>query len=98
MATNISTPPEISTALIDGIRSFPVVRSVEHCGGEFTVSPFDYYGTCPHCGKRIKLRAFSGQPELGDLFDAVFEWLNQPGAEAAYRNRLAQLQAEEEDQ
>ena len=97
MATNVSSQLDISATLIEALRSFPPKRLVEHCGTEFSVSPLELYAVCPHCSKRIKLRAFSAQPELADVFDAVFEWLNQPGAAELYRQRLAQLRAEEQD-
>jgi hypothetical protein len=83
--------------LIDAIRSLPVAKSVSHCGREFTVSPFDFYGICPNCGTRIKLRSFSACPELVDVFDAVFEWLQQPGAESVWQRRQEELRNDKED-
>jgi len=91
MAANVSSQPGISAALIDAIRSFPATRLADHCGAEFSVSPFEIYANCPQCGTRIKLRAFSAQPEVADVFDAVFEWLEQPEADARYRQRASQL-------
>ena len=70
---------EVSEDLLEAIRSFPVRREVEHCGGRFSVSPFDFYADCPGCGQRIKVRSFTAGGEIEDLFDAVFEWMNQPG-------------------
>jgi hypothetical protein len=66
--------------LIEEIKSFPLKRGVEHCGGTFYVSPFDIYARCPQCMSDIKLRSFSGVTEIEDIFDAVFEWIDQPEA------------------
>jgi hypothetical protein len=96
MATNTSPPLEISSSLIEAIRSFPLERQMLHCGVEFTVSPFDIYAVCPRCGTKIKLRAFSACPDLADVFDAVMEWLNQPGAEAAFHRRQQEILADED--
>lgn len=75
------------TEAIDSIRSFPAERIVEHCGTRWTVSPFDIYAPCPRCGASIKVRSFSGCAEIEDVFDAVFEWMNQPGVEELIRQR-----------
>jgi len=83
----------VSTDLLDAIRSFPVQREVEHCGGRWTVSPFDLYTSCPDCGTRLKVRTFSALPELEDLFDAVFEWLSRPEARDVACRRQADLEA-----
>ena len=72
----LEIPPEI----LDAIRSFPLVREVEHCGRKLAASPFDLYTVCPQCSARIKLRSFAGGCEIEDVFDAVFEWLGKPGA------------------
>jgi hypothetical protein len=81
---------DIPHELVDAIKSFPVRRTVRHCGTTFTASPFDIYADCPACGARIKVRSFSGATELEDVFDAVFEWMNDPAAgEAATRRRQA---------
>jgi hypothetical protein len=71
---------DIPWSLIEGIKTFPIQREVEHCSTTFQVPPFDFYAQCPHCGTKIKVRACSGVTEIEDIFDAVFEWLNQPGA------------------
>ena len=84
----------IPADLIDAIRAFPLEREVEHCGGRWTVSPFDFYATCPHCGIRLKVRSFSAQAEVEDVFDAVFEWLNRPEAREVVSRRRAELEAE----
>jgi hypothetical protein len=80
-------PVDVPSGLIEAIRSFPSERTVEHCGKRWAVSPFDIYSDCPHCGARIKLRSFSGGTEIEDVFDAVFEWMNQPGVDALIRQR-----------
>jgi hypothetical protein len=80
----------ISDQLLEAIWSFSVQREVEHCGVRMTVSPFDFYAECPRCGAKIKLRSFSGVAEIEDIFDAVFEWMNQPLArDAAGRRQMA---------
>jgi len=80
---------------LQAIRSFPTQREVEHCGAKIVLSPFDFYATCPHCGTRLKVRSFSAHPEIEDLFDAVFEWMNQPGAGEAALRRRAELAIED---
>ncbi len=92
-------PPalEISEDLLAAIRSFPLQREVEHCGSRFLVSPFDFYAKCPQCGTRMKVRSFSGAPEIQDLFDAVFEWLNQPPAQELARKRQQEIAADQEE-
>jgi hypothetical protein len=83
--------------LIEGIKSTPLQREVEHCGNTFLVSPFDIYSTCPNCGTRIKVRACSGVTELEELFDAVFEWMNRPGAEEIARRRREEIAEDNDD-
>jgi hypothetical protein len=78
---------DISEGLLEAIRSFPLRREVEHCGIRTAVSPFDIYADCPRCGARIKLRSFSAGGEIEDVFDAVFEWMNQPTAQEVARRR-----------
>lgn len=87
---------EISTELLDAISQLPVSREVQHCGQSFTVSPFDLYTTCPHCRGRVKLRSFAAVPELEDVFDAVFGWMNQPGAAEVVEKRRREIAADEE--
>lgn len=96
MSANLSTAAPISSDLIEALRSFPLQKHVEHCGSEFVVSPFEFYATCPRCGTKLKVRAFSALPELADVFDAVFEWLNQPGADALADLRRAALRDDAE--
>jgi hypothetical protein len=82
----------VTEDLLDAIRSFPTVREVERCGARFKAPPFDIYADCPRCGTRIKLRAYSGVGEIEDVFDAVFEWMSQPGADEAAASRRAALE------
>jgi len=85
---------EVSEELLDAIRSFPVQREVEHCGAGLALSPFDIYAECPRCGTRIKVRSFSGSGEIEDIFDAVFEWMNQPMAREVATRRQAILESD----
>jgi hypothetical protein len=77
--------------LIDAIRAFPVRREVEHCGARITVDSLDFYANCTHCGVRIKVRSFAAIPEIEDVFDAVFEWMNREGAQEFADHRRAAL-------
>ncbi|HTU92090.1 MAG TPA: hypothetical protein VMF69_18545 [Gemmataceae bacterium] len=77
---------------LESIESFPLHREVRHCGETCHVSPFDIYARCPRCGARIKVRSFAGGVEVEDVFDAVFAWMNQPGAEELVRRRQQVLQ------
>lgn len=86
--THLEIPPR----LLETIRSLPVYRSVIHCSETFPVSPFDFYADCPRCGTRIKVRSFAAVAELEDVFDAVFMWMNQPGAEELVRRQQQVLQ------
>jgi hypothetical protein len=95
MALNVHSTFGISEELLEAIRAFPLERKVEHCGVEFTASPLDLYGVCPHCGIRLKLRSFSAVPEIEDVIDAVLEWTNQPGAQESARRRQVALADEE---
>jgi hypothetical protein len=88
---------EVSEELVDAIRSFPLKREVEHCGQRFVVSPFDIYGTCPKCGSQIKVRSCSGVAEVEDVFDAVFEWMNQPGAGELIRKRREVIEKDRDE-
>jgi hypothetical protein len=92
-----STPANLNVpaGLVDAIRAFPQERDIEHCGVRFSVAPFDFYASCPHCGIRIKVRAFSATPEIEDVFDAIFEWMQQPGAADLVKRRQESLKAEE---
>ena len=97
MSTKTDHPVEISHELIEAIRTFPVVRETEHCNLKFKVSPFDIYATCPQCGTRLKLRSFSGVSELEDVFDAVFEWMNDPKACNFAEQRRAAIAEDDDD-
>jgi hypothetical protein len=97
MKLNHGQDIDIPWALIEGIKSSPVRREVEHCGTSFFVSPFDIYATCPSCGTRIKVRACSGVTEIEEVFDAVLEWMNQPGAEEIVSRRREEIAADKDD-
>ena len=81
--------------LIEAIKSFPLAKTIEHCGSAFSVNPFEINASCPTCGAEIKLRAFSALYEIEDVFDAVFLWLRQPGALAVAQRRQQQLVEQE---
>lgn len=87
---------ELPFCLLEAIRSLPIYRSVAHCGETFQVPSFDMYADCPRCGARIKARSFAANSEIEDLFDAVFEWMNQPGAEILARRRQQVLQQDQD--
>lgn len=95
MPTVAPNPVAIPSDLVEAIRSMPVERTVEHCGEQWLVSPFDIYATCPHCGLNVKVRAFTGGAEIEDVFDAVFEWMNQARAEELVRQRRDVLKADD---
>jgi len=88
---------DIRAGLIEAIRSFPLERELEHCGVRITVSPFDFYAECPQCHERIKLRSVSGTTELEDVFDAVFEWMNQPSTLEITRRRQLAIEEDAEE-
>jgi hypothetical protein len=87
---------DISPGILERIRSFPPQREVEHCGVRFEVSSFDFYTTCPQCRTRIKLRGFSGNNEIGDIFDAVLEWTNRPESSAVVDRRRREIAEDSE--
>ena len=80
--------------LVEAIESLPLLREVHHCGESFSVSPFAIYAECPICRSRIKVRSFSGATELEDVFDAVFAWMNQPGALELAQQRQQEIAAD----
>jgi hypothetical protein len=84
----------LSQALLDAIAQFPLMRDVAHCGTTFRVSPFDIYATCPACQLRMKVRSFAAVTELEEVFDAVFAWMNQPGAAEVVRRRRQEIAAD----
>ena len=95
MPSTIPTSVAIPGDLVEAIRSFPAERIFEHCGAPCSVSPFEFYATCPHCGIRMKMRSFSACVEIEDVFDAVFDWMNQAGVEEFIRQRREALQADD---
>jgi hypothetical protein len=97
MKLNHATHLELPSELLEAIRTFPLQREVEHCGQRILVPSFDLYAECPRCHSRIKVRAFSGATELEDVFDAVFEWLNQPQAEEVARRRQQEIRADADE-
>src|SRR5437016_4816970 len=97
MTLKSSQAVNIPWSLVEEIKAFPVRREVEHCGTMFDVSPFAFYAECPHCGTRIKVRSNSGVTETEDVFDAVFEWMNQPGAAEAVRERQQVIAADSDN-
>lgn len=97
MATQTPHRIDVPSDLIEALRTFPREREIEHCGARFVASPFDFYATCPHCGTRIKLRSFSAVNEIEDVFDAVFEWMNQPGAAELARRRQQVIEEDRDD-
>ena len=97
MTRQTHAPVQVTSDLIEAIRTFPGERTVLHCGQTFQVSAFDFYAVCPRCGTRIKLRSFSAAHELEDVFDAVLEWLNQPANQQLAKRRQEALQAEGEE-
>ena len=96
---SLDTRPEIQVShnLVEALRSFPVVRIVEHCGQRFGVSPFEFYAVCPRCQAQIKLRACAGVTELEDVFDAVFEWMLRPEAAELVRRRQQTIAADNDE-
>jgi hypothetical protein len=88
---------EVTEELLEGIRSFPLKREVEHCRQRFVVSPFDIYATCPKCGSQLKIRSFSGGTEVEDVFDAVFEWMNQPRTAELARKRQELIEKDKDE-
>jgi hypothetical protein len=87
---------EIPPDLIESIETFPLQREVAHCGETFQVSPFDIYAECPRCGSRLKVRSFAAIAELEDVFDAVFAWMSQSGAEELVRRRRQVIQQDQD--
>ena len=83
---------EISEAFVQALRTFPTQDAIEHCGASIIVSPFEFHATCGQCGSKIKVRSFSSGDEIEDLFDAFFEWLNQPGASEVAEQRQSVIE------
>ncbi len=91
-----NTDVEIPSDLLEAIETFPLHREVSHCGQTFHVSPFEIYADCPRCGVRIKVRSFAGGVEIEDVFDAVFAWMTQHGAEKIARRRQQVIQQDQD--
>jgi hypothetical protein len=89
---------EVTSGLIDAMRELPTSRAVEHCGETYTISPFDIYAECPRCGEKVKVRSFSGVPEVEDVFDTVFEWMLEPKAKTAALDRMKVIKRESIDE
>jgi hypothetical protein len=87
----------VSPELVEAIRSFPMERTVKHCGASVSASPFDFYVECPECGARIKARSFSAAAEIEDVFDAVFEWMSNPAARALAAKRQEAIIADNDE-
>jgi hypothetical protein len=94
MSVQVRRNLEIPWELVEAIKAFPLRREVAHCGKTFTVAPFEFYADCPECGRRIKVRACSGVTEIEEVFDAVFEWMNQPQARELAQNRQQIIEAD----
>lgn len=84
----------VDHTLIDALRQYPVAHILEHCGKQFEVSPFDIYAVCPTCKTEFKVRSFAAVTEIENVFDAVFEWLLTPEAQAACRRRQEEIKAD----
>jgi hypothetical protein len=87
---------EVPAGLLEAIETFPLHRDITHCGESFQVPAFAIYADCPRCGARIKVRSFAAVAEIEDVFDAVFAWMNQPGAEELVRRRQEVLQQDQD--
>jgi hypothetical protein len=93
MTVNASAKPvEVSADLLEALRAFPHVRTVKHCDSTMEVSPLALYAVCPACRQRVKLRSFSGAPEIEDVIDAVLEWLADPAARAYAEQRRQEIE------
>ncbi len=90
----ISQSSDAYSTVIEEIDQFPVDREVIHCGQTSHISPFAIYATCPVCQAKIKVRSFAAVTELEDVFEAVFRWMNRPGA-ADHAQEHLQLLAED---
>lgn len=97
MENNVERELPLSQRLIDAIKSFPTRKAVTHCGTTFYVNPFGIYATCPHCATTVKIRSFAAVTELEDVFDAVFEWMNQPGVLPFVRERQEAIKQDADD-
>jgi hypothetical protein len=97
MKLDVQARLDISPELVEAIRSFPLERIIKHCGASVSASPFDFYVECPECGARIKVRSFSAVTEIEDVFDAVFEWMSNPAAQALAARRQEAIIADNDE-
>ena len=86
----------VTQDLLEAIVSLPTQREVQHCGETFAVFPFAIYAECPACKARFKVRSFAAAPEIEDVFDAVFTWMNQPGAAEIAQQRQQEIAVDSE--
>ena len=91
MEISTASTSEISSDLLDAVRTFPAVREVEHCGQRFTVSSLALYAICPACGTQLKVRAFSAHSDVADLFDCFLEWMNHTDNSKIATERMIEL-------
>ena len=97
MKKDLQRELKIPYNLLEEIKSFPQKRVVEHCGKTFFVSSFDIYATCPQCMTNIKVRSFSAETEIEDVFDAVFEWVSHAGALTLMQERQRIIKEDADD-
>lgn len=95
MATELQTQLDIPPELLDAIEETGTDRLVEHCGESWSTSPFALYVTCPKCRQKVKVRGFSGEIELEDVFDAVFRWMASPAGRAAAESRIEAIRSDD---
>lgn len=91
MGTDLRTELRLPSELLDAIRSLPATREVVHCQTRFQIPVFATYGACPMCGEQFKVRSFSGETEIEDVFDAVFEWMSSPKTSGEAHRRIAEV-------
>ncbi|HXD87936.1 MAG TPA: hypothetical protein VN641_15725 [Urbifossiella sp.] len=96
MSTTATIDPLVSHELLDAIASFPLHREVTHCGELFQASPLAIYAECPVCKKQVKIRSFSSNPDIEDVFDAVLGWMHQLGADEYIQQRRKEIEADAE--
>jgi hypothetical protein len=77
--------------LLTAIRSLPATREVVHCHVSFRVPVFTTYAECPKCGSELKVRSFSSELEVEDVFATVFDWMSSPAVNESARDRIGQL-------
>jgi hypothetical protein len=77
--------------VLNAIGALPPIRKVEHCSTSFLAPVFAMYGNCPDCDAQVKMRSFSGELEVEDVFDAVFEWMSSTEGSLAASRRIAQI-------